>query len=465
MSKLLPERPSLEHLKNEAKALKKAQSLPKLADAQLALARDYGFPSWAKLKRHVEGYDSIRDAFFDAIQAGDRQRVKQALEEAPGLARAHNPHNFGATPVTVAAGREDIPMIDLLIKAGADADARSDWWAGSFGPLDYCEEKTAEHLLKKGATLTPHAAARLGRVKELKAMLAKNPERVHERGGDGQFPLHFAKTAEIVDILVDAGADVDARDIDHEATAAQWRIKNFEVLKRLVERGASTEIFIAVALDDPDLIQKHLDQDPKSLTRKANEPGNPMIHDRAPGAPIYIYDIGYVTPLQLAANLGRERAFDCLFEKSPPGAQLVAAAWKGDRDLAVKLKGHVKSLSKEEASQVADAERYRQHDKLALMLELGFDVNAQDHEGMGPVHWAGFHGDLDALKIILPYGPNLELKNGYGGTALSTTCYGSLHGWYTKTGDYAECVQMLIEAGSVVTESMSGSEAVNSVLG
>jgi hypothetical protein len=81
MSRILPVSPSLEHLKNQAKTLLKAQqardpaacatlrrlnrfaqaadpkilaSTVSLAEVQYALAMDYGFESWAKLKRHVE---------------------------------------------------------------------------------------------------------------------------------------------------------------------------------------------------------------------------------------------------------------------------------------------------------------------------------------------------------------------------------------------------------------------------
>src|SRR5205085_6006029 len=73
MPRALPPNPSLEQLKRQAKELLKAsrdlnlqallrieQYLPNraaaavLTDAQLVIAREYGFASWPKLKRHVE---------------------------------------------------------------------------------------------------------------------------------------------------------------------------------------------------------------------------------------------------------------------------------------------------------------------------------------------------------------------------------------------------------------------------
>ena len=48
----LPEEPSLEQLRNQAKDRRDASGVP-LWQAQLAVARQYGFSSWARLKRHV----------------------------------------------------------------------------------------------------------------------------------------------------------------------------------------------------------------------------------------------------------------------------------------------------------------------------------------------------------------------------------------------------------------------------
>jgi len=58
MCPVLPANPNLEHLKNQAKdllvKLQREQPSAQLADAQHALARNYGFASWPKLKAHIE---------------------------------------------------------------------------------------------------------------------------------------------------------------------------------------------------------------------------------------------------------------------------------------------------------------------------------------------------------------------------------------------------------------------------
>jgi glyoxalase superfamily protein len=59
MSRDLPARPNLEHLKKQAKellqTLKQQDPDLQLAEAQHALAREYGYASWPRLKAHVEG--------------------------------------------------------------------------------------------------------------------------------------------------------------------------------------------------------------------------------------------------------------------------------------------------------------------------------------------------------------------------------------------------------------------------
>src|SRR5438045_2009572 len=92
----LPARPSLEQLRKQAKELLKdystgaATERVTLADAQFALAREYGFENWAALVHHVtaiqmaesrlERYEKLAIDLVDAYQ-GDAE----ALERVSGL--------------------------------------------------------------------------------------------------------------------------------------------------------------------------------------------------------------------------------------------------------------------------------------------------------------------------------------------------------------------------------------------
>jgi len=68
MSRDLPAHPNLDHLKKQAKELlqtmKQQDPDALLADAQHALAREYGFASWPRLKAHVESETAAPNPFI-----------------------------------------------------------------------------------------------------------------------------------------------------------------------------------------------------------------------------------------------------------------------------------------------------------------------------------------------------------------------------------------------------------------
>src|SRR5687767_3463349 len=97
----LPDRPDLRHLKDQAKDLVKAGTAKSIADAQFKIARLYGFPSWPKLKAHV---DSLHDVgqLKQAIDTNDLARVKHLMTRNSGLHRA--PLGYGKNgPLTWVA--------------------------------------------------------------------------------------------------------------------------------------------------------------------------------------------------------------------------------------------------------------------------------------------------------------------------------------------------------------------------
>ena len=55
-----------------------------LHDAQLVLARAYGFQSWPKLKAYVDGMTAKR--LIEAVRAGEMETVEAMLRARPELA-------------------------------------------------------------------------------------------------------------------------------------------------------------------------------------------------------------------------------------------------------------------------------------------------------------------------------------------------------------------------------------------
>src|SRR5262245_46250537 len=284
--KQLPANPNLEHLRKQAKVLlhnykqKDAQAVagfrtlklegaPKLSDAQHLVAREYGFESWSMLKKHIsteaaamnEAVRLARNTFRD----DDVAEFRRVLRQNPVLkTRINEPTgDFGSPLINHVRSQA---MLDALLDAGADINARSKWSPGSFGLLDSAPPDVAAHAIQRGAIVTVHAAARLGMMAELKQLITADPQLVHARGGDGQTPLHFASTVEIADYLLDHGADIEARDLDHESTPAQYMLgERAEVARFLIRRGCKTDILMATALGDTNLVKKHLQADPDCI--------------------------------------------------------------------------------------------------------------------------------------------------------------------------------------------------------
>jgi hypothetical protein len=243
----LPPHPSLEHQQKLAKRLlrdvaagdpdavarvhaflpgKAIRESMKLHDAQLAVARGYGFDSWAAMKRKIESLTQTPLEQFDvAVREGDAGRARELLARHRDIRAKINDSRFDYDSPAIHQAKKNLPLVDVLLEYGADINARSTYAAGGFGILEFdLTLDQARPLIERGAKLTPWAAAGLGLPNELKSILAATPSVVRETGGDGKTVLHCAATREIVEILVDAGAELDARDTDHNSTALQYLI-------------------------------------------------------------------------------------------------------------------------------------------------------------------------------------------------------------------------------------------------
>jgi hypothetical protein len=110
----------------------------KLADAQLIVARGYGFESWAAMKQKIDSLTKTPvEQFLDAIHGEDVERVRRLLDEhADVRAVVNDPiSHFDSRPV--ARATKNLPLLDVLLAHGADLNLKSAWWAGGFGLLEY----------------------------------------------------------------------------------------------------------------------------------------------------------------------------------------------------------------------------------------------------------------------------------------------------------------------------------------
>ena len=121
--KLLPARPSEEHLRKEAKRLAKAKGLP-IAQAQRQLARDYGFASWTKLLGQVRRQNPPAPTLpplIKAILAGDVAQVEQSIaagEAVDATAEGQGSPLWHACAAEAPAAVR-LAMVTRLLDAGA----------------------------------------------------------------------------------------------------------------------------------------------------------------------------------------------------------------------------------------------------------------------------------------------------------------------------------------------------------
>jgi ankyrin repeat protein len=421
--------------------------------------------------------NNVFEIFSTMVSSNDIAGVAGLLENHPDLrARLNEPlpnGPFGATALLVAVHYRNRELVDLLLRAGAGIDVRSHWWAGGFGVLDN-DSGLETFLIERGATVDAYAAARHGMLDRLTALVERNPAVVHSRGGDGQTPLHVAKTVEIARFLLDHGADIDALDVDHESTAAQYLLRDRpDVARYLISRGCRTDLLMAAAAGDLDLARRHLDADPARIRMTVSDRDFPRQNPHAGGS-IYIWVLGrHKTAAIVAHDFHHEALHRWLMDRSPDDWKLAQACEIGDEPLVREIIATHPSLT----AALPDDTRRRlpnaaeQHNIKAvdLMLDAGWPADARSDQGATALHWAAFHGSVAMTAALLRHRPPLESKDGaFNATPLGWAMHGSVHGWHRDRGDYPATVSALLQAGSEMprqTDAAVASEAVRRVFG
>ena len=287
MSTTLPERPNLDWYRKAAKkllqTLRANSAEAKLADAQLTIARNTGFDSWKKLKAQIESAaPPVNPAVaIDAIQSRDLKKLKRWLNASPALANARNEH--GQPLLSIAVEEHAPAIVQLLLDAGADPTAR--YGRSAHTPLSWAMTvgsfEAAQVLLKAGVKpdlfcaaglnaidalahffdadgyaipgssqtgssrydagkllLAPpsdrmelasdalYIAARNGHAQAVRFLLSKKVD-LEFRGYMGGTPLHwayFSSSREVIQLLLKAGADAEARDHVMHATPRAFAV-------------------------------------------------------------------------------------------------------------------------------------------------------------------------------------------------------------------------------------------------
>jgi ankyrin repeat protein len=407
----------------------------------------------------AEPRDELSQSFVAAVNAKKSDVVDQLLAKHENLRRHVDENWFAFDSPAIVAAKDSAAMIRVLLKHGADINKRSSWWAGSFGVLDGQSPEMAQFLIERGAKFDIHSAAEQGKLDLVEELVARDPESVNARGGDGQTPLHVAATNQIVDWLLDHGADPTIRCLDHSATAAQYAVSSPEKCRHLILRGSTPDIFMACALGDRELVERVLQVEPEAAASRIGSCPHTRPVDIRSHLHIYFWKLlSASTPLQVAREFDHPQIYEELFRRSPPKQQFLAACWDGSPDRAQTVVSQNPSvmdqLNEWERQALARAAWQGRLESVRVMLQFGFDPHLPGDENSTPLDRAAFHGHREIVELLLEMDPEppLEIRNQYGGTPLSCCAYGSVHGWKRNT-DHLGTAQALIDAGAQIDPS------------
>jgi ankyrin repeat protein len=250
----LPARASLEHLRNEAKAhlraLRQEKPATRLSEAQLGVARSYGFSSWRTLKAYVDALRSFGVQIIQAVRGGDLPTIRRILDRYPELVNASTdlqqrmrPSDTFAMRLThLAIAENQIEVVRLLIERGADLDARN---TDGRLPLHDCFELGRDHLvqvlLDAGARPDVCAAAAYGMHDLLREILQNDPRQANDLT-TGESPLGwsvYGRQTESALILFQYGALADRPPYDECAWRPAAMVAGAAVARILLHHSAN----------------------------------------------------------------------------------------------------------------------------------------------------------------------------------------------------------------------------------
>lgn len=466
----LPARPNLRRLRDEAQRRRKAGEFATIAQAQLTIARAYGFASWPRLKFHVEaltlGASERAAALTASATSPDLRRARALLEADPALAR----HDMACACVT---GEADDVSARLARRPEAVTEP-----TGPHGwqPILYA---CFSRLLRGDEARAP------GIREVVRRLLAAgaDPNAWFTEGEWIQVALYgaagIANDSELTRMLLEAGADpTDDREGYH----------GNEVLYHACEFPDPT---CAMLVIDAGALQDFVDYD---LARALNfpnpemaemfcthgaRPGAAHLHQavwrrRPPrtvaallgaGAPIDEPDEHGMTALQVAVRWGESDVAELLRKH---GAN-EAAVTGDDRALGEILSGRADAVPSAVAVSMLDemlilAIQGGHLDAMRQLLDAGARIDGNPDGNEKPLGQACWRGRVQMTRELIDRGAALRFDN--GGSAMGATLHGSRNchepegGPSMRTldeiprGPYAEIVTLLVGRGATVPERL-----------
>ena len=436
----LPEQPSLEQLRNQAKDLRRTSGIP-LWEAQLAVARRYGFTSWTRLKQHVElltRYSRFPERVATESDAGTFLRLaclsyyddepgrweqaRRILERAPELAEGD---------VYVAAATADAGALRRVLAADPAA-ARREGGPFRWEPLCYLAYARHDPGISLAATLE---SARLlldagadpnsgylwhGLTTPFTVLTGVFGE---GEAGPVRAPRHPHSLA-LARLLLEAGADPN----DGQALYNRMFEPGNDHLELLFEFGLGTgdggpwRRRLGDALDTPaEMVRGQLGW---AVTHGMTERVRLLVeHGVDVTAPL-----DGVTAASMAATTGHADLVDYLVAHGappvdlPPADAFVAAALAADRPRLGRLLADHPGLAGElraaRPALITWAAACGNPAAVEILAELGFDVNAKgrtdmpsDQPWQTALHKAAEDGNVELARTLLRLGADPDIRD------------------------------------------------------
>ena len=420
MARQLPPNPSLEQLKKQAKSLLKRQQAadpealtrirenhPRwrklsaqqaasplaLADAQLVIASEYGFASWAKLQSHVK-----------------------TLEAASSTAEA-------VASLRDAAGKGDLARLNALLDAHGEL----------------IDERGGE-----GVRTALHQAVFGNSEAAVKLLLERGANPNIRCEGDNAYPLHFAVEKHrfpIIRLLVEHGADTVGEGDYHElgvigwATAWDYMQPSPEIVAYLLAHGAKHNIFSAVAIGETEVIREVVARTPSDLERRMNGtimrymPLHLAVIKNQPAALTTLLDLGANTEsidearfsaLDLAALYGRHDLAQVLLERGAKVRLPAAVALHRTADVERLLHRDPGTLEpgRRWGNLIVRASERAPGDVIETLIRNGASVSIRDDpktsidatSGYTPLHAAAWYGNVSAIDVLMRHGADVRAR-------------------------------------------------------
>ncbi len=483
----LPARPHLDHLKHEAKALRKAfhegdatvrqrvrdaigdKTALKLTDAQRVIAREYGFPTWARLRAHVQasrGTDDAITAFLGAVQMQNAASASRVLKSEPRIATdsLHVAAVLGlesiartlieADPSRVTARAGDPAADPLLFLCFSPFHGESaDRDAGLLATARLLLDAGADPNTLDGRYGVPalYAVTGMHNVLPIARLLldaGANPT-------DGESVFHAAESfhEDALELLLAAGADLNHTG-EWGNTAVYFLLRWHDVereervnqgVRWLLDHGADPNVLCGKERENSLHVAARRGQSPE-VVRLLLDHGADVHAKAGDGNTAWLLAKrgGFDDVAALLESVGAE---------TRPLSQLdmlLAACGRGDADAARRLTSPelVSELEPMDRVRLPDAAAADRGTTVEAFIAAGFPVGTTDHMGATALHHAAIHGRVALVRALLAAGAPIDVRDReHSSTPLGWAVFGADH-VAESDRDYVGCVRALLEAGS-----------------